>query len=127
MLTALSPDLARVTTPDDVVRAKVEKDVPRDKGSNGTIGTKTANGARPAGAAKARSAGSDRFVRTNYFPTMVYQYDVEGADELNETLLGLTYAEREGGLTVNKSNTAELGSWHSATNLHKNSAYEPIL
>jgi uncharacterized protein (TIGR02466 family) len=41
--------------------------------------------------------------------------------------MDLTYAEREQGIAVNKSNTAELGSWHSATALHKNPAYEPLL
>lgn len=70
---------------------------------------------------------SDRFVRTTYFPTMIFQYDLENSEALNKDLLDLTYAERESGIAVNKSNTAELGSWHSATNLHKNPAYEPLL
>jgi uncharacterized protein (TIGR02466 family) len=69
-----------------------------------------------------------KFVRTNYFPTMIYQYDVENSANLNNSLLNLTYAERERDQAgVNKSNTAELGSWHSATNLHKNAAYKAIL
>lgn len=76
---------------------------------------------------RAEEAGSDRFVRQLYFPTMIYQYDVEGSEELNKTLLDLTYAERERGIAVNKSNTAELGSWHSATALHKDAAYKPLL
>jgi uncharacterized protein (TIGR02466 family) len=80
-----------------------------------------------AGTAKAEAAGSDRFVRTLYFPTMVYQYDVGSSEHLNQTLLDLTYAERERGIAVNKSNTAELGSWHSNTNLHKDPAYGPIM
>jgi uncharacterized protein (TIGR02466 family) len=72
--------------------------------------------------------GSERFVRTNYFPTIIYQYDVANSQPLNKTLLDLTYAERERDQAgVNKSNTAELGSWHSATNLHKNAGYEPLL
>jgi len=87
----------------------------------------TANSAKSEAKPQKSEAGSDRFVRTLYFPTMIFQYDVEGSDKLNETLLELTYAERESGVAVNKSNTAELGSWHSATNLHKNPAYEPIL
>jgi uncharacterized protein (TIGR02466 family) len=70
---------------------------------------------------------SDRFVRKDYFPTLIYQYDVPNCESLNKTLLDLTYAERESGVAVNKSNTAELGSWHSATNLHKNPAYDAIL
>lgn len=73
-------------------------------------------------------ADSDRFVRTNYFPTMIFQYDVENSESFNNTLIDLIYAERERDRTgVNKSNTAELGSWHSATNLHKNADYEPVL
>lgn len=72
-------------------------------------------------------ADSERFVRADYFPTMIYQYDVENSGRLNKILLDLTYAERERGIAVNKSNTAELGSWHSATALHKNPDYEPLL
>ncbi len=70
---------------------------------------------------------SDRFVRKLYFPTMIFQYDVENKDNLNKVLLDTIYSERERGVAVNKSNTAELGSWHSATNLHKKPEYEPIL
>ena len=77
--------------------------------------------------ASAEVAGSDKIVRTLYFPTMIFQYDVESSENLNKNLLDLTYAERERGIAVNKSNTAELGSWHSATNLHKNPDYEPLL
>jgi uncharacterized protein (TIGR02466 family) len=54
---------------------------------------------------------------------MLFQYDVENSASLNESLLELTYAEREQGPAVNKSNTAELGSWHSATALHKDPRY----
>src|SRR4028119_1674109 len=72
-------------------------------------------------------ATSDRFVRKLYFPTIIYQYDVENSEQLNNTLMDLTYAEREQGIAVNKSNTAELGSWHSATALHKDPAYDPLL
>jgi uncharacterized protein (TIGR02466 family) len=59
---------------------------------------------------------------------MVFQYDVENCESLNKTLLDLTYAERERDRTgVNKSNTAEFGSWHSATGLHKNADYKPLM
>lgn len=87
---------------------------------------KTAKVAR-AKTVRAEAAGSDKFQRTLYFPTMVYSYDVEGCESLNKTLLDLTYAEREHGIAVNKSNTAELGSWHSATGLHKKADYRPLL
>jgi uncharacterized protein (TIGR02466 family) len=77
---------------------------------------------------EATKGASERFVRTSYFPTIVFQYDVENAQSLNRTILDLIYAERERDRAgVNKSNTAELGSWHSATNLHKNKEYEPLL
>jgi uncharacterized protein (TIGR02466 family) len=89
----------------------------------------TTTKAKPPKVATARAevARSDRFARTINFPTVIFQNDVEGGEHLNKTLLDLTYAERERGIAVNKSNTAELGSWHSATNLHKNPAYEPLL
>lgn len=74
------------------------------------------------------TADQEKFTRINYFPTMVFQYDVEDSDNLNKTLLDLTYAERERDqVGVNKSNTAALGSWHSATALHKDPAYQPLL
>lgn len=76
----------------------------------------------------ASKAAPERFVRNCYFPTMIFQYDVENAQALNKNLVDHIYAERERDRTgVNKSNTAELGSWHSATNLHKNSDYESLL
>jgi uncharacterized protein (TIGR02466 family) len=77
---------------------------------------------------RAATAASERFVRTSYFPTLIFQYDIENSQPLNKALLDLIYAERERDRTgVNKSNTAELGSWHSATNLHKKPGYEPLL
>jgi len=101
----------------DVARAKAA-DTPR---------AKTADAARAKKSTRAEASGSDRLQRTLYFPTMIYSYDVENAESLNKSLLDLTYAERENGIAVNKSNTAELGSWHSATALHKNRDYSPLL
>jgi uncharacterized protein (TIGR02466 family) len=75
----------------------------------------------------AEVASASRLERKAYFPTLIYQFDVEDSHHLNKSLIDLTYAERESGVAVNKSNTAELGSWHSATNLHKKAAYEPLL
>jgi uncharacterized protein (TIGR02466 family) len=80
-----------------------------------------------ANVVRSQVVDSDRFLRLIYFPTLVYQYDVPASEPLNKTLLDLTYAEREHGIAVNKSNTAQLGSWHSATGLHKEAAYNPIL
>ena len=70
---------------------------------------------------------TESFIQKSHFPTLIFQDDIHHSYELNRTLLDLIYAEREGGISVNKSNTAELGSWHSATNLHKNAAYALLL
>jgi uncharacterized protein (TIGR02466 family) len=71
---------------------------------------------------------AEAFSRTNYFPTMVYQFDLDDHDHLNNSLLESIYAERDRDRTgVNKSNTAELGSWHSHTGLHKNPEYQLLL
>jgi uncharacterized protein (TIGR02466 family) len=76
---------------------------------------------------KERTPAAAGFVQKLYFPTLIYQNDLAHSEQLNKTLLDLTYAEREQGVAVNKSNTAELGSWHSATNLHKRPEYAPLL
>jgi len=70
---------------------------------------------------------TDSFIQKSHFPTLIFQDDVQRCDELNKSLLDLVYAERERGVSHNKSNTSELGSWHSATNLHKKSEYLPVL
>ncbi|MGZ9128993.1 MAG: TIGR02466 family protein [Candidatus Binatia bacterium] len=127
MATAFQQDLARVTTTDDVVRAKTARVGTRAKTAKDGGQAKTTANVASSGTKKTEASGSDRFTQTNYFPTMIFQYDVEGAEDLNKTLLDLTYAEREGGVAVNKSNTAELGSWHSATALHKKPDYEPLM
>jgi uncharacterized protein (TIGR02466 family) len=74
-----------------------------------------------------KADASERFLRRDLFPTIIFEYDVEDCRSLNETLVDLTYAERGRGTAPNKSSTVKLGSWHSATNLHKNPAYEPLL
>jgi uncharacterized protein (TIGR02466 family) len=73
-------------------------------------------------------ANADSYVKTNYFPTMIFQFDIEDHQELNASLLSSIYAERERDQTgVNKSNTAQLGSWHSHTALHKKPEYAELL
>ena len=69
----------------------------------------------------------EAFIQKSHFPTLIFQDDVHEYEELNKRLLDLVYTERDRGVAVNKSNTAELGSWHSATNLHKNPDYAPLL
>lgn len=71
---------------------------------------------------------SDAVIKTSYFPTMIFQMDIQDHHELNKSLLHHIYAERERDrIGVNKSNTAQLGSWHSNTGLHKKPAYAELL
>ena len=71
---------------------------------------------------------TDSIVRTDYFPTMIFQLDIEDHRELNKSLTSLIYAERERDqIGVNKSNTAQLGSWHSHTALQKQPEYAELL
>lgn len=93
---------------------------------NAAVAPVIADAARSA-SPKKRVVAAEGFVQKPYFPTLIFQNDVDHSEQLNKTLLDLTYAERDHGVAVNKSNTAELGSWHSATNLHKRSEYEPLL
>jgi uncharacterized protein (TIGR02466 family) len=66
--------------------------------------------------------------RTDYFPTMVYQFDLPDPGKLNAEMMDLIYQEREADkIGVPKSNTAELGSWHSNTNLHKSKSYDAMM
>jgi len=66
--------------------------------------------------------------RTNYFPTMMYLLDIEDHLEMNKTLTSLVYAERERNpLGDNRSNTAQLGSWHSHSALQKQPEYAELL
>jgi uncharacterized protein (TIGR02466 family) len=74
------------------------------------------------------SGCTDSIVRTNYFPTMIFQLDIEDHHEMNKSLNALIYAERERDqIGVNKSNTAQLGSWHSHTALQKQPEYAELL
>ena len=93
---------------------------------NGALAPAVSDAAKPARPSKP-AAATESFVQKPHFPTLIFQNDVQQCNDLNKTLLDLIYAERESGVAVNKSNTAELGSWHSATNLHKNADYAPIM
>jgi uncharacterized protein (TIGR02466 family) len=69
-----------------------------------------------------------RFVKKSYFPTLVFQIDVEKAPELNQKLLAAVYAERDrdrGG--IQRSNYQELGGWHSHNDLHKSPQYVELV
>ena len=89
--------------------------------------TQSTSTSKPKVASAKKPRALEAFVQKPYFPTLIFQNDVAHCEELNRTLLDLTYHEREHGVAVNKSNTAELGSWHSATNLHKLPEYAGIL
>lgn len=93
---------------------------------NGALAPVLTDAPKPASQSKL-TAATESFIQKPHFPTLIFQNDLQHCNDLNKTLLDLIYAERESGVTHNKSNTAELGSWHSATNLHKNPAYAAIL
>lgn len=93
---------------------------------NVALATVVAGAPKPASKSKPVAA-TEGFIQKPHFPTLIFQNDLQQCNDLNKTLLDLIYAERDSGRTHNKSNTAELGSWHSATNLHKNSDYAAIL
>lgn len=64
----------------------------------------------------------------SYFPTLIFRFDVPGADALNERLLPLIYAARDADRHgVQKSNYRVLGGWHSKENLHKNADFAELV
>lgn len=70
----------------------------------------------------------DSFTKAAYFPTLIFQIDVENAKSLNKSLLNSIYNEqkkdREG---ITRSNVKEFGGWHSGNNLHKSSNYSNLV
>ena len=68
------------------------------------------------------------FAKKSYFPTMVFQIDVDNAEELNRKLLALIYAERARDQQgIQRSNYQELGGWHSQNDLHKSPEYADLV
>lgn len=68
-----------------------------------------------------------KFIRRIYFPTMVFQVDVEEPEELNKKLLSNIYEERDRDREgIRRSNIPELGGWHSHNDLHKNKEYSGL-
>ena len=68
------------------------------------------------------------FAKKTYFPTMVFQIDVDNAEELNRKLLALIYAERARDQQgIQRSNYQELGGWHSQNDLHKSPDYADLV
>jgi uncharacterized protein (TIGR02466 family) len=90
------------------------------------IGSQTKSQSKMIGDRALTASGS--FSRINYFPTMVFQFDLENSDGLNDSLLESIYAERDRDHNgVNKSNTAQLGRWHSNTGLHRKTEFAELL
>lgn len=68
------------------------------------------------------------FARKTYFPTMVFQMDLESPAELNALLTDMIYKERlRDHKGIERSNISELGGWHSHNNLHKSEDYAPLV
>jgi uncharacterized protein (TIGR02466 family) len=68
------------------------------------------------------------FAAKTYFPTMVFQIDVDGAEALNQQLLDTIYKEQERDLQgISRSNYRELGGWHSHNDLHKSPNYADLV
>jgi len=63
-----------------------------------------------------------------YFPTLVFEFDLEDAESLNEKLLPLIYAEKEKDQAgIERSNYRNLGGWHSHVGLHKSKDYSSLV
>ncbi len=65
--------------------------------------------------------------RQVYFPTLVYSFQLDDAERLNRSLIGLIHTEqerdREG---IQRSNFRKLGGWHSHNDLHKDAGYDEL-
>jgi uncharacterized protein (TIGR02466 family) len=69
-----------------------------------------------------------KFSQREYFPTLIFQIDLDEPEEMNDRLLDCIYSERkrdqEG---IARSNYKELGGWHSHNNLHREKDYADIV
>ena len=71
---------------------------------------------------------SGTFSKLSYFPTMIFKYEIDDAEALNQKLLENIYAEQEADQAgISRSNIKELGGWHSHNNLHKSDKYSEIV
>lgn len=74
------------------------------------------------------SADENKFYKRTYFPTTIFQIDVNNPEELNKHLLASIYAEREKDQKgIARSNFTELGGWHSHNNLHKEENFKGLV
>lgn len=70
----------------------------------------------------------DVWLAEAYFPTIIFNIETNGTEELNAHLLDLTYAERERDAEgVERSNVRALGAWHSKLLLHHEEPYRPLV
>jgi uncharacterized protein (TIGR02466 family) len=68
------------------------------------------------------------FLKKTYFPTIIFQIDVENSEALNRKLLDTIYKEQERDQKgISRSNYQELGGWHSQNDLHKNPEYGDLV
>jgi uncharacterized protein (TIGR02466 family) len=68
------------------------------------------------------------FQKKTYFPTQIFQVDLDEPDALNAHLLDAIYREQERDLKgISRSNFTELGGWHSQNDLHKNPDYADLV
>jgi uncharacterized protein (TIGR02466 family) len=68
-----------------------------------------------------------KFAKRAYFPTLIFQIDLEDPTALNERLLTAVYDARERDMKgIERSNMPELGGWHSHNELHKSADFSEI-
>lgn len=64
--------------------------------------------------------------RRDYFPTLIFQGELEGSEEFNDDILEALYAARDSGATVEVSSEGRPAKWRSARNLHRNPDFDPL-
>ncbi|MES2664490.1 MAG: TIGR02466 family protein [Pseudomonadota bacterium] len=68
-----------------------------------------------------------KFTKRAYFPTLIFQIDLPGPQDLNARLLAAIHAERDRDQKgIERSNITALGGWHSHNDLHKLDAFAEI-
>ena len=69
-----------------------------------------------------------RMNKEYYYPTQVYFTDLADGESINQKILPALYAWRQGDPNgVVRTNTPQLGAWHSATDMHTRKEYLPLV
>lgn len=69
-----------------------------------------------------------RMNKEYYYPTQVYFSDLQDGEKLNESMLPCIYAWRqEDPDGEHRTNTPQLGGWHSPTDMHTRPDYRPLV